>query len=81
VESAGAADQVMDRGDRQENICRSEEDRVLFLRTLGEACGRTGYADLLTGNHYRPILDIPEAGISLEVEGLIRVVSGHLGKM
>jgi hypothetical protein len=26
----------MDRGDRQETIDRVEEDRVLFVRTLGE---------------------------------------------
>jgi hypothetical protein len=47
VEYAGAIYHVVDRGDRQETIYRSEEDRVLFLRRSGEACGRTGKPVLL----------------------------------
>lgn len=40
VEFAGAVYHVLDRGDRREAIFRDEEDRVRFLATLGEACGR-----------------------------------------
>ena len=66
VEYAGAIYHVMDRGDRQETIYRSEQDRVLFLRTLGEACGRTGWrvhSYVLMGNHYHLLLETPEPNL------------------
>jgi len=66
VEYAGAIYHVMDRGDRQELIYRSEEDRLLFLRTLGEACGRTGWrvhSYVLMGNHYHLLLETPEPNL------------------
>lgn len=66
VEYAGAIYHVMDRGDRQETIYRSNEDRVLFLRTLGEACGRTGWrvhSYVLMGNHYHLLLETPEPNL------------------
>jgi hypothetical protein len=42
VEYPGAIYHVMNRGDRREPIFRDEEDRRCFLRTLGEACAKTG---------------------------------------
>jgi putative transposase len=56
----------MDRGDRQERIFHSEDDCLLFLRTLGEACGRTGWrvhSYALMGNHYHLLLETPEANL------------------
>jgi len=43
VEFAGALYHVLGRGDRREDIFRGDDDRDLFLQTLGEACGRTGW--------------------------------------
>ena len=43
VEFAGAVYHVLDRGDRREENFRSDADRELFLKTLGEVCGRTGW--------------------------------------
>jgi len=43
VEYEGAIYHVMSRGDRREAIYRDDTDRKGFLRTLGEACGRTGW--------------------------------------
>ena len=66
IEYAGAIYHVMDRGDRQELIYRSEEDRLLFLRTLGEACERTGWrvhSYVLMGNHYHLLMETPEPNL------------------
>ena len=43
IEFPGAVYHVMNRGDRREAICRDDTDRELFLRTLTEACGETGW--------------------------------------
>ena len=66
VEYAGAIYHVMDRGNRQERIYRTETDYLLFLRTLGEACERTGWrvhSYVLMGNHYHLLLETPEANL------------------
>jgi REP element-mobilizing transposase RayT len=66
VEFEGAVYHVMDRGDRREAIFRDDEDRVKFLETLGEACGRTGWrihAWVLMSNHYHILLETPEANL------------------
>ena len=55
VEYAGATYHVMSRGNRQQAVFRTDEDRGTFLAALGEACGRTGWkvhAYVLMGNHY-----------------------------
>ena len=44
VEYPGAVYHVLNRGDRREPIFRDEQDRLRFLTTLGEACGKTGGA-------------------------------------
>ena len=42
IEFPGAVYHVMARGDRRELIYHDDEDRRMFLKVLGEACGRTG---------------------------------------
>ena len=44
MEYPGAVYHVMNRGDRREPIFRDDKDRVLFLATLSECCGKTGWA-------------------------------------
>jgi len=34
---------VMNRGGHQEPIFRGAQDRELFLKTVGEACAKTGW--------------------------------------
>ena len=66
VEYAGAIYHVMDRGNRQEAIYRSDSDRELFLRTLAEACAKTGWrvhSYVLMTNHYHILLETPEANL------------------
>ena len=38
IEFAGAVYHVISRGDRGEAIYKDDEDRLLFLRFLGEVC-------------------------------------------
>lgn len=66
IEFPGAVYHVMNRGDHQEAIFRGDEDRRLFLKTLGEACGKTGWrihAWVLMDNHYHLLLETPEPNL------------------
>jgi putative transposase len=57
-EFEGAVYHVLCRGNRREAIFRNDRDRELFLETLEEACGRTGWrvhALVLMGKHYHPM--------------------------
>ena len=63
---AGAFYHVMARGNARAKIFLDDTDRTLFLRTLAEACGRTGWrvhAWVLMGNHYHLVLETPEANL------------------
>jgi REP element-mobilizing transposase RayT len=45
----------MNRGDRREPIFKNDNDRLLFLKTLGEACQKTDWqvhAWCLMSNHF-----------------------------
>lgn len=66
IEYAGAAYHVMCRGDRREKIFFEDEDRRLFLKTLGQVCERSGWwihAYVLMPNHYHLLLETPEANL------------------
>src|SRR6266566_7396989 len=66
IEHPGAFYHVMARGNRREPIFRSDCDRQLFLKTLGEACVMTGWrvhAWVLMSNHYHLLLETPEANL------------------
>ena len=57
----------MARGNRREEIFRDDEDRRFFLKTLGKACGMTGWrvdAWVLMGNHYLLFIETPDANLS-----------------
>ena len=73
VEYAGAVYHVMSRGNRQQAIFRTDQDRETFLDTLDEACGRTGWkvhAFVLMGNHYHLLLETPEANLVVGMQWL-----------
>ncbi len=60
----------MARGNRRENIFFNDDDRRFFLKTLGDACERTGWKAhswVLMNNHYHLLLETPEANL---VEGM-----------
>jgi len=66
VEYEGALYHVMCRGNRCETIFQDDQDRQVFLDTLGEVCERTGWhvcAYVLMPNHYHMVLETPEANL------------------
>ncbi len=66
IEFAGAVYHVMSRGNRQDAIFLDDRDCEIFLDTLAEACGRTGWrvhAFVLMGNHYHLLLETPQANL------------------
>jgi putative transposase len=66
IEYDGAVYHVMSRGDRREAIFVNDDDRRLFLKTLVDACGKTGwvvYAFVLMSNHYHLLLETPNANL------------------
>ena len=57
---------VMSRGNRGGAIFEDDTDREVFLDTLGQACGKTGWivhCYVLLGNHYHILLETPEANL------------------
>jgi len=60
----------MARGNRRENIFLCDDDRHCFIKTLGDACERTGWfvhAWVLMDNHYHLMVETPEPNL---VEGM-----------
>ncbi|MDA1274657.1 MAG: transposase [Verrucomicrobia bacterium] len=66
VEYSGAIYHVMSRGDRREDIFLDDVDWQDFIRTLAEACRKTGWqvhAYCLMSNHYHLVLETPDANL------------------
>ncbi len=62
IEYEGARYHVMNRGDRQEEIVRGNEDREAFAKTLAETCLRCGWevhAWCLMRNHFHLVVETP----------------------
>ena len=72
-EYAGAFYHVMARGNARQRIFVQESDRTLFLRSLGEACARTGWrvhAWVLMDNHYHLLIETPEPNLVAGIQWL-----------
>ena len=66
VEYPVAIYHVMDRGDRREDIFVNDVDRQDFLKTLAEACQKTGWqvhAYCLMRNHFHLVVETPNADL------------------
>ncbi len=67
VREEGAIYHVMNRGDRRKTLFRDDQDRTLFLATLG-ACGdRTGWevhALCLMPNHLHLVVETPQPNLA-----------------
>jgi putative transposase len=66
VQYPGAIYHVLNRGDRREPIFRSDQDRLLFLETLSQACQKTGWqvhALCLMSNHFHMVVETPNANL------------------
>src|SRR5215210_1351152 len=74
VEFEGAIYHVINRGDRREAIFEDDGDRETFLRTLGEACAKTGWqvhAWCLMTNHFHLVIETPRADLVAGMKWLL----------
>lgn len=66
IEYGGATYHVMARGNQGRDIYADDGDRKLWLRTLTQACEKTGWrihAWVMMGNHYHLLLETPEPNL------------------
>jgi len=66
VEFPGAIYHLMSRGDRREDIFKDDVDRQDLLKTLAEACQKTGFevhAYCLMRNHFHLVVETPEGNL------------------
>jgi len=66
VEYPGAMYHLMSRGDQRDDIFLDDVDRHDFIKTLAEACLRTGWqahAYCLMRNHYHVVVETPNANL------------------
>lgn len=83
VEYPGAIYHVMNRGDRREPIFRDDEDRQTFLRTLGEACGKTGWrvqAWCLMSNHFHLVIETPQPNLVAGMKWFLGTYTGRFNR-
>ena len=81
VEYPGAIYHVMSRGDRREDIFLDDVDRQDFLKTLAEACQKTGWqthAYCLLRNHFHLVMETPEANLVAGMRWLLSAYSIRL---
>jgi putative transposase len=74
IQYAGARYHVMSRGDRREAIFHDDADRAEFLRTLGQACQKTGWqvhAYCLMNNHFHLVLETPQPNLAAGMKWLL----------
>ena len=66
IQYPGAMYHVMSRGNRRQQIYLDDVDRHDFLKTLAEACQKTGWqvhAYCLMSNHYHLVVETPNANL------------------
>jgi REP element-mobilizing transposase RayT len=83
VEYPGAIYHVLNRGDRREAIFLADADRQLFLATLAEACGKTGWqvhALCLMDNHFHLVLETPEANLVAGMKWFLGAYTGRFNR-
>ena len=83
VEYPGAMYHVMNRGDRRELIFKDDKDRVLFLETLAECCGKTGWevqALCLMGNHFHLVVETPQGNLVAGMKWLLGTYTGRFNR-
>ena len=74
LEYEGAVYHVMSRGNRREKICRTQHDRVEFVRALSEVCERMDWcihAWVLMPNHFHLLLETPRANLVAGMKWLL----------
>ena len=80
VQYPGAVYHVMSRGDRREPIFNDDQDRLLFLETLGEACAKTDWqihAWCLMSNHFHLVSETPRGNLVPGMQWLLGVYTNR----
>jgi putative transposase len=83
VQYPGAIYHVMNRGDRRESIYEDDEDRSLFLETLGEACQKTDWevhAWCLMGNHFHLVIETPRVNLVSGMQWVLGVYTNRFNR-
>jgi putative transposase len=66
LQYSGAVYHLMSRGNRRGPIYLDDVDRQDFIKTLAEACQKTGWqvhAYCLMGNHYHLVIETPDPNL------------------
>src|SRR3954470_7397076 len=66
VQYAGAIYHIMNRGNGKAAVFRNGQDHLSFLKTLGEACAKTGWqihAYCLMKTHFHLVVETPRANL------------------
>ena len=80
IEYPGAIYHVLSRGDQREPIFLDEGDQHDFLKTLAEACGKTGFevhAYCLMKNHFHLVVETPEGNLAAGMRWLLSTYSNR----
>jgi putative transposase len=80
IEYEGAIYHVLSRGNERRNIIGDDEDRKLFLNTLGRMCERFGvevYVYVLMDNHYHLLLRTTKANLSRSMQWFAITYTRH----
>ncbi len=73
----------MSRGDRRENIFEDADDRYTFLKTLGQACEKTGWqvhAYCLMDNHFHLVIETPQPNLVAGMKWLLGTYTGRYNR-
>jgi putative transposase len=79
----GAIYHVMSRGDRREEIFHGDNDRELFLETLGQTCEKTGWqvhAYCLMPNHFHLVIETPRANLVAGMKWLLGTYTARFNR-
>lgn len=83
LEFAGALYHVTSRGNRQEAIYHTDEDRNAYLDTLGKVCERYNWivhAYCLMDNHYHILVETPDSNLSKGMRHLNGVYTQYFNR-
>lgn len=83
LEFAGALYHVTSRGDGQEAIYHTDDDRDAFLETLGKVCERYNWvihAYCLMDNHYHLLIETPDSNLSKGMRQLNGVYTQYFNR-
>jgi len=81
IEYPRAVYQVMNRGGRREPIFQDDKDRQWSIRTLAEACGKSGWQVLafcLMPNHFHLMVERPRRNLVAAMKWFLGTYTGRI---